>query len=202
MWLFRDARHFTCSTTHARYISANKRGTIKGESAMALNIAALKTRRFPRYDAVAARANELTRPYSTPPIPVLEIAEKTGVDVVFADMGQHRDKVAGFCDFRAAKLYVNVDDPTNRQTFTIAHELGHWVLHRDVFINDPDRYPVLPRFQSVDTSDIYEREANSFAGHLLVPGRLLKPISDHSVAVLARIFAVSASMMENRLKYA
>jgi Zn-dependent peptidase ImmA (M78 family) len=130
----------------------------------------------------------------------LEIAEKTGVDVVFADMGVHRDKVAGFCDFEGSKLYVNKSDPTTRQTFTMAHELGHWVMHREFFLQHPDRYPVLPRFQSVDESNVFEREANCFAANLLVPTRLLKPIRAHNVAMLARIFAVSTAMMEIRLK--
>src|SRR5262245_25369610 len=109
--------------------------------------------RFPRYKMAAQKANALTDPYSTPPIPVLEIAERSGVDVLFADMGVHKDKVAGFCDFKNAKLYVNAADPTNRQTFTIAHELGHWIIHRDIFLSRPEQYPVLPRFQSVAESN-------------------------------------------------
>lgn len=154
----------------------------------------------PRYRLAAQRANELTKPYSTPPIPVLEIAERSGVDVLFADMGVHKDKVAGFCDFKNAKLYVNSGDPINRQTFTIAHELGHWIMHRDVFLKHPDKYPVLPRFQSVKESNIFEKEANCFAANLLVPTQLLNPVRKSNVAILARIFEVSATMMEHRLK--
>lgn len=56
-----------------------------------------------------------------------------------------------------------------RQTFTLMHELGHVLLHKSSSIDDE--------------SDLYsqnghEREANAFAGHLLVPDDLLNHIDD------------------------
>jgi Zn-dependent peptidase ImmA (M78 family) len=45
-----------------------------------------------------------------------------------------------------------------RQIFTIAHELGHLVLHKDSYVSARE-----------DESDHEEAEANSFAGRLLVP---------------------------------
>lgn len=154
----------------------------------------------PRWSAVQKKADGLTEGYTSPPIPVLDIAESCGVDVVFADFGENGDRVAGFCDFAGARLFVNANDPVNRQTFTIAHELGHWVLHRDYFKQHPDKYSILPRFQSTWENDAFEKEANSFAANLLVPKRLLLPVKDASVLRLADIFAVSRAMMENRLK--
>lgn len=53
------------------------------------------------------------------------------------------------------------------QTFTLAHELGHLLLHQDSSIDDQhDLY----------STHGMERDANLFAGHLLVPDRLLKSI--------------------------
>src|SRR5690606_28199437 len=100
----------------------------------------------PRWTLAQQTADRLTQDYSAPPIPVHEIAENNGVNVVFADFGEHSEKVSGFCDFNARRLYVNADDTTERQSFTIAHELGHWLLHREAFLAEPDKYPVLPRF--------------------------------------------------------
>ncbi|AUQ49920.1 hypothetical protein PhaeoP83_01646 [Phaeobacter inhibens] len=154
----------------------------------------------PRWNLAENRANELTQDLSAPPIPVYEIAESSGVNVVFVDFGEHAESVSGLCDFNAARIYVNRDDSTERQTFTMAHELGHWLLHRDIFINDPDAYPVLPRFAKPDSKNPLEKEANKFAACLLVPNRLLRPVKDAPVAVLARIFGVSRLMMEYRLK--
>lgn len=152
-----------------------------------------------RWDFVRAKANALTSQYSVPPIPVLEIAEQSGVDVVFTDFGKHGPIVAGFCDFEEAKIYVNSADKLGRQMFTMAHELGHWVLHKDFFSHDEKTYAVLPRFQRAKKNNI-ETEANYFAAELLVPSRMLYPVKGAGVAKLAEIFGVSKEMMENRLK--
>lgn len=146
------------------------------------------------------KADALSEPYSVPPIPVLEIAEQQGVDVIFADFNDAGSRVAGFCDFEEARLYVNASDSLARQTFTIAHELGHWVLHKDFFDRTPNAYRILPRFQRTEPGNPYEQEANCFAANLLVPKRLLLPVKSAPVARLAGIFSVSREMMEHRLK--
>lgn len=155
---------------------------------------------YPRKELTKDKADSLTQDYTSPPIPVLDIAESQGVNVVFDEMGKYSELISGFCDFRKQRLFVNANDHVSRQTFTIAHELGHWLLHRDFFLEDASRYPVLPRFQSVDVSNPYEQEANDFAANLLVPARLLVPVRGAPVSVLASIFGVSKQMMEIRLK--
>jgi len=154
----------------------------------------------PRYKLAKNEAEKIIEKYTSPPIPVLEVAENNGVDVVFTGFGVHKDKVAGFCDFKNAKLYINNEDPINRKTFTMAHELGHWILHRELFLSDPDSYKILPRFQKIDSHNNLEVEANTFAANLLVPKELLLPVKDAPSAVLAGIFNVSRAMMEIRLK--
>lgn len=155
----------------------------------------------PNRKAARAKATELVDGISSPSIPVTEIAESNGVNVVFADMGKFAEKVAGFIDFGSRRIYVNMADRPQRQRFTIAHELGHWLLHRGSFEADPKLYPVLPRFQSVDWSNAFEQEANAFAAELLVPERLLKQVSGAPTVALANVFDVSRAMIENRLKY-
>lgn len=154
----------------------------------------------PRWNHARSAADRLTAAYLRPPIPVHRIAEDNEVDVVFADLGKHSETVSGFCDFNGAKLYVNRKDKPDRQAFTIAHELGHWMLHKDLFLRDPERYPVLPRFADPNRADPLEKEANHFAAHLLVPERLLAPIRGASVIVLARAFGVSPTMMGFRVR--
>lgn len=148
------------------------------------------------------KADELTEVYSSPPIPVLEIAEQNGVNVIFANFGSSSERVAGYCDFRNAKLFVNADDVPRRQSFTISHELGHWVMHRSIFVDNPETYPVLPRFSRPSNNGPYEKEANKFAAHLLVPDHLLQPVLNPTVSAvtLADIFFVSRTMMEIRMK--
>lgn len=145
-------------------------------------------------------ADKLAVKYSSPPIDVLDIAEQSGVDVVFAKFMDQHDRVAGFCDFAGQKLYVNADDIFARQSFTIAHELGHWILHKSLFLEDPEEYQVLPRFQQADVNNPLEQEANTFAANLLVPARLLRPVRYASISTLANLFGVSKMMMEIRVK--
>jgi Zn-dependent peptidase ImmA (M78 family) len=151
-----------------------------------------------RWSLAEKQADDLTKNLVAPPVPVIEIAEQSGVDVVFANFGEHTSTVAGFCDFAESKLFVNRDDATERQTFTIAHELGHWLLHRDKFLADPENYSVLPRF-SEPVKNPVEQEANHFAANLLVPKRFLVPVITVPTARLAAIFGVSRLMMDFRV---
>ncbi len=66
--------------------------------------------------------------------------------------------------------------------FTLAHEIGHWILHRRLFIDDDgnrlvfcdeDRPDVICR--SFGRRPRIERQADAFAGFLLMPRRLLLP---------------------------
>lgn len=152
----------------------------------------------PRWKEVGKKAKELTDEYNSPPIPVKEIAEDNGVNVVFADFGALSEKVSGYCDFEARKIVVNQADGLGRKMFTIAHELGHWLLHRELFLADKTRYGVLPRFHE-PKQNVLEIEASVFAADLLVPRRLLVPVSDASPSRLADLFQVSKKMMENRI---
>lgn len=56
-----------------------------------------------------------------------------------------------------------------QQAFTLMHELGHLLLHKTSSIDDE---------QDFQSHDGREREANAFAGHLLVPDDFLNQISD------------------------
>lgn len=154
----------------------------------------------PRWAIATQAADKLTATYTRPPIPVHRIAEENGVDIVFADFGKHTKTVAGFCDFNQAKLFVNREDRQDRQSFTIAHELGHWILHRDLFRAKPDLYPILPRFADPNKDDPLEKEANKFAANLLVPGHLLEPIKSAPITILAKAFGVSSTMMGFRVR--
>lgn len=155
----------------------------------------------PRRQWVTQEANARSEVYAAAPVPVKEIAERNGVEVVLADFGPNRDRVSGICDFRNRRIFVNVADIFVRRRFTIAHELGHWILHRDLYEANPDEYRFLPRFQHTDDQGPLEQEANRFAAHLLVPDRLLVPVVGAATAsALAEIFNVSRTMMEFRIR--
>jgi len=73
-------------------------------------------------------------------------------------------------------IVVNKDHPLNRQRFTMAHELGHLILHeyKTPHADGPQKI----RFRdgrSAMGSDREEIEANQFAAEILMPDFLLIP---------------------------
>lgn len=128
---------------------------------------------------------------TSPPIPVDEIVELyLGLCLEFLDM----QKLFGVNDVHGA-LWVNerrvgIDqrlDPARspamlgRYRFTLAHEAGHWRLHRQLFFRRANQLSLLPEgtdrpeyiCRSSDTEPI-EYQANRFASCLLMPRELFK----------------------------
>ena len=73
-------------------------------------------------------------------------------------------------DSECPVIVVKKQDHDSRQSFTLMHELGHILLHRASSIDDDS---------DLHASGGEEREANAFAGHLLVPDEFLSSISDN-----------------------
>lgn len=100
-------------------------------------------------------------------------------------------------------IRVNKNDPARRQRFTVAHEIGHYLLHRDA-IGDGITDDVLYRSS---LSDSREAQANRLAADLLMPDRLVAlwkaratEIGDENiVSFLADKFNVSTAAMKIRL---
>ncbi|WP_421303742.1 ImmA/IrrE family metallo-endopeptidase [Aeromonas veronii] len=98
--------------------------------------------------------------------------------LVFRSNGYHgkwqiakQSPILGFSlyDPECPVIVVKKQDHDSRQSFTLMHELGHLLLHRTSSIDDDG---------DLHASGGAEREANAFAGHLLVPDEFLSAISD------------------------
>lgn len=150
-----------------------------------------------------------------PPIPVERIAQTLGAEV-------RREPFAG--DISGALLRepqriiigVNALHAKTRQRFTIAHELGHLVLHEGHLVHY-DRAPFRINLRNAVSSqavDSDEIEANRFAAELLMPEIFLKKdmaaqqrlgvdVSDDNeleiLTSLARCYEVSVQAMAIRL---
>lgn len=92
-------------------------------------------------------------------------------------------------------IFYNGKVSAERQRFTIAHELGHFILHRNqqhTFSCDKESV-----YSGADTLRAIEREADDFASNLLMPGDLLRewsslrPIDLHLLSEIAQRFQVS-----------
>ena len=58
-----------------------------------------------------------------------------------------------------------------RQLFTLMHELGHLLIHKTSWVDDT---------YDLESYSAQEREANDFAGRVLVPDAVLADVSDRS----------------------
>ena len=110
-------------------------------------------------------------------MPVDDIAESLGVIIQKNTFDGDTD-MSGFL-FRnketgRAVIGVNTSHSAQRQRFTIAHELGHLLLHEGDAVHVDRRFRLKLRNQkSSEGTDQEEKEANLFAAELLMPERFL-----------------------------
>lgn len=134
-----------------------------------------------------------------PPVNPMEIAQHLGVKVSFVEFEKKLNNISGFYDFEEDTIFVNMDEYPLRQTFTIAHELGHRILHAE-WAKSPD-YRVLMR-DDMGANDPKEAEANAFAANLLVPRFMLDKYWEiATVTQLSGLFAVSVPVIKNRISF-
>lgn len=137
------------------------------------------------------------------PVNVLEAARRLGVLVYSAALA---DKVSGvlvkdpkYGSESGFVIFVDKDEPSYRQRFTAAHELGHFVLHRDA-VGDRNEDNYLLRSENM--SNRQEVEANKFAASLLMPMDLIEEqmaSGNTTISGLADAFGVSPTAMSIRL---
>lgn len=166
----------------------------------------------PRKKAARDKAQKLLAQLgvASVPVPVEKVARALGA-VIEARPLDGALSGAIFVKNGVPVIGVNSLHPENRQRFTIAHEIGHWVLHRDRLqgvVHVDKTFPVLRRDQeSASGIDLIEIEANAFAAELLMPTASLElefatplDIDDEDrLSRLAKQFKVSVSAMRYRL---
>jgi Zn-dependent peptidase ImmA (M78 family) len=110
------------------------------------------------------------------PTPLDELAEKLGIKIQFQEF---EDNISGFLFREGSKniIGVNKNQPETRQRFTIAHEIGHFILHKGNLVHVDKKYRVNFRNENSSTAvDFEEIEANTFAASLLMPEKEVKKI--------------------------
>jgi Zn-dependent peptidase ImmA (M78 family) len=139
-----------------------------------------------------------------PPIDLDKIIQHSGLSV---KAGHFPDRnIAGAYNRKDGLILIEKNDPSFRQVFTVAHELGHYYLHAD----KPDEIFFRSDLDNLDdTQKKQEQEANWFAASLLMPKELfihfwkiLKNVNrlDFSINDLASRFEVSSTACYYRLK--
>ena len=140
------------------------------------------------------------------------VAAELGLTLVRDDLGSGVSGLLVTTD-RSACVCVHASDHPTRQRFTLAHEIGHFVL-RHQFVRGEHVHVDRGHFisqrgpRSATGVDPKEIEANQFAACLLMPADLVTqavdagggtPLVDWQVSDLAATFDVSEQAMTIRL---
>lgn len=146
---------------------------------------------------------------SKPPIPIERIARSLGLLIRFEPLDSD---LSGFLyrDGDQGVVGVNSSHPKTRKRFTIAHEIGHFLLHqaekfhvdRQVFVRFRDNLSS----QGIDEE---EMEANLFAAEILMPRSSIHEdvqkltsidiLHDERIESMARNYGVSLQALMVRL---
>jgi len=159
-------------------------------------------------EQIESRAEAILRTHglTQAPIDPVVVAKNLGIQVFSADFNDD-DDTCGSIEMPPdgpARLYFNRRHPTTRQRFTVAHEIGHGMFHRDhgQFVDSE-----LNLFRVGDDSSAtpekrrMEIQANKFAAALLMPRSLVSEARKvtKDIRRLAELFGVSREAMGFRL---
>lgn len=146
-----------------------------------------------------------------PPVPLEKIARGLGAHIRFSPLD---DEISGMIYIKSNVPIIGVNSlhRPNRQRFTIAHEIGHLVMHRDLMsreVHVDKQFQILRRDNNSATgSERIEIQANQFAAALTMPEELLRQaIGPHPIDIddtqflkaLAQQFRVSEDAMRIRV---
>lgn len=143
------------------------------------------------------------------PVKIEEIAKSRGLKVMAFPLG---DDVSGLLAIQdgVGTIGYNQNEPKVRRRFTIAHELGHYELHKeksDLFVDKQFIYRSQNSGHTL-VNQAMEQEANYFASAILMPtDQLRKAIegtnmdlaSEEAIKELAKLFEVSTTAMSIRI---
>ena len=111
------------------------------------------------------------------PVPIESIAEHyLGYDIEISDEGIFANPlILGGIIFDEKKIMINAATETHegRYSFTLAHEIGHHVLHKAIFEAAHNEQMVC---REDANKPIEERQADHFAGALLMPAGIVKQL--------------------------
>ena len=144
---------------------------------------------------------ERIAPYlSSAPVDLDAMAAILGIEVVQRSLPPN---VSGRLERRFGggwRITLNSRHSKTRRRFTLAHEIAHYLLHRDLvgdFIEDDDRY------RSTTLPEALEVQASRFGASLLLPSALVTSAvraGEREPEAIARRFGVSSSIAELRLR--
>lgn len=162
-----------------------------------------------RFSLAKRKAQELLQEVGirVPPVPVERLAQHLKARVRYEPF---EGEMSGMRLMRGRRNIIGVNSSHShvRQRFTIAHEIGHLILHPTDELHIDKAFPI--RFRNAKSStgeDPVEVEANQFAAELLMPEQMLmrdvrphmKSQVEEAIQELAALYDVSTHAMTIRL---
>lgn len=131
------------------------------------------------------------------PVDIEEFSKKIGIEIKYANL---ENGISGKLEKDGEHYIITVENrhPKNRQRFTIAHEIAHYFLHRNL----KEKFEDIVFFRGVE-KDSTEFQANLFASEILMPkNQFLEQIKigKNKIEDLAKYFGVSTLAIRVRAK--
>lgn len=158
---------------------------------------------------IRSRAREILNEYNmlSLPVPVDKLAKKMGIIVRYEPLEGELSGMA-FVKGDAKVVAVNSFHHPNRQRFTIAHEIGHHVLHAEKLKEGihVDKMVMRRDVLAATGTDDFEIQANVFGSELLMPRDHIVALAgtldlddEDQLAKCARQIKVSVAALQFRL---
>lgn len=143
----------------------------------------------------AADARNIARTFTLieQPLRVFDLAAVMGLTVIRQPLP---NSISGYLKVykEGWEIGINSLHHPNRQRFTMAHELGHYFLHRD-----RGEFEDGLLFRKDNQSNPAERQANEFAALLLMPlVEFKRALRNNDISIVATYFGVSQQAAEYR----
>jgi len=144
----------------------------------------------------------IAKHWDATPVPIDAIIAEISLPLVYEPLD---DNVSGYIERANGgyKIVVNSNHARTRQRFTAAHELGHYVFHRDLLgegVGDNRAYRTEgTKLVNANIRPMHERQANSFAANVLMPRHRLALLTGETTTMLANMFEVSKEAMRIRM---
>ena len=129
-------------------------------------------------------------------VDIVQIACELGIEVVSTNDCDpfFNAAIKYFPNENKFQITVNESQSRNRVRFSIAHEIAHYVLHKDQIINQG----MMTRSSDENEN---ERQADEFAGQLLIPDELLNDFTEkNNISKEKEVTKVQLSWLANHFR--
>lgn len=118
------------------------------------------------------------------------IAKNLGIILIYEELGSIR----GYYNtaYRQKFIHVNSNLSRHEQLFTVAHELGHALLH-------PKANTPFLRDNTFLSISKFEKEANRFAINLLISDEDLQNYQGFTIEQIGKVYGYNKNLIELRL---